>query len=190
MTDVNIDIVSLEHGPSFRPYYGPSARRRTCSKKLNWSRTHVQLWGVTIDDSLHTHITGTKWVANYWVHEFGQELRRPCRPHSENVHNNYRRQLWYHSPYYISRQRSNILYIFHNYQRYFPSRFFLSSRTRTPSIWMATTSGLRSFFLVLFLNLFCESEVWFRRGNRARRCRYPLRAPHKSNYIRFYRLQT
>lgn len=38
-------------------------------------------------------LVGTKWVANYWVHEFGQELRRPCRPHSENVHNNYRRQL-------------------------------------------------------------------------------------------------
>lgn len=38
-------------------------------------------------------LVGTKWVANYWVHEIGQEMRRPCRHHSENVHNNYRQQL-------------------------------------------------------------------------------------------------
>lgn len=38
-------------------------------------------------------LVGTKWVSNYWVHEFGQEFRRPCRPDSEDVHNDYNKQL-------------------------------------------------------------------------------------------------
>jgi len=25
-------------------------------------------------------LLGTKWVANKWIHEHGQEFRRPCKP--------------------------------------------------------------------------------------------------------------
>ncbi|XP_046656313.1 prolyl 4-hydroxylase subunit alpha-1-like [Daphnia pulicaria] len=28
-------------------------------------------------------LTGSKWVANYWIHERGQEFRRPCGPKSD-----------------------------------------------------------------------------------------------------------
>jgi len=38
-------------------------------------------------------LVGTKWVANYWVHEVGQEFRRPCRHGSEDVNNDYQLQL-------------------------------------------------------------------------------------------------
>jgi prolyl 4-hydroxylase len=38
-------------------------------------------------------LVGTKWVSNYWVHEVGQELRRPCRKDSENLNNDYNIQL-------------------------------------------------------------------------------------------------
>ncbi|XP_057363206.1 prolyl 4-hydroxylase subunit alpha-3 isoform X3 [Manis pentadactyla] len=65
----------------------PSLLQQSSSKNaaLFWWNLHRS--GEGDGDTLHAGcpvLVGDKWVANKWIHEYGQEFRRPCSPSPED----------------------------------------------------------------------------------------------------------
>ncbi|KAM4846540.1 prolyl 4-hydroxylase subunit alpha-3 isoform 2-T2 [Thomomys bottae] len=79
-----IYLSSVEAGGATAFIYGNFSVPVVKNAALFWWNLHRS--GEGDDDTLHAGcpvLVGDKWVANKWIHEYGQEFRRPCSPNPE-----------------------------------------------------------------------------------------------------------
>eukprot|EP00073_Rattus_norvegicus_P034015 XP_008757983.1 PREDICTED: prolyl 4-hydroxylase subunit alpha-3 isoform X1 [Rattus norvegicus] len=80
-----IYLSSVEAGGATAFIYGNFSVPVVKNAALFWWNLHRS--GEGDDDTLHAGcpvLVGDKWVANKWIHEYGQEFRRPCSTNPED----------------------------------------------------------------------------------------------------------
>lgn len=78
-------LSSVEAGGATAFIYGNFSVPVVKNAALFWWNLHRS--GEGDDDTLHAGcpvLVGDKWVANKWIHEYGQEFRRPCSTNPED----------------------------------------------------------------------------------------------------------
>lgn len=80
-----LQLSSVEAGGATAFIYGNFSVPVVKNAALFWWNLHRS--GEGDGDTLHAGcpvLVGDKWVANKWIHEYGQEFRRPCSSSPED----------------------------------------------------------------------------------------------------------